>query len=139
MVFWAYFSKMVIYIFFYRFRVTFSLKMLLWRGIQGASKNPLRSLQLHGVLELWPPEVSILMENLRGGRPKIAISRNFWHFSNFDLFLKGDPGASKTPSGISQLAVVPEIWPPEVSISLENIREGQTKIAIFSVLGFQTL
>ena len=50
----------------------FSLKMLLWGGIQGASKNPLGSLQLHGVLELWPPEVSILMENLRDGRPKIA-------------------------------------------------------------------
>ena len=63
--------------------------MLLWRGIQGASKNPLGSLQLHGVLELWPPEVSILMENLKDGRPKIAISRNFWHFSNFDVFVKG--------------------------------------------------
>ena len=40
-------------------------------------------------------------------------------FSNFGIFfLKGNPGASKNPSGTSQIAVVPEIWPPEVSISL---------------------
>ena len=71
--------------------------MLLLRGIQGASKNLLWSLQLHGVLELWPPEVSILMENLRDNRPKIAISRDFWHFSNFDVFLKGEPRGIQKP------------------------------------------
>ena len=61
----------------------------------------------------------------------------FWHFSNFDVFLKGNPGqASKNPSGTSQIAMVPEIWPPEVSISLENTREGQTKTAIFSTAFF---
>ena len=74
--------------------------MLLWRGIQGASKNPLGSLQLHGVLEIWPPEVSILMENPRDGRPKIAISRDFWHFSNFDVFFEGKTqGHPKTQAG----------------------------------------
>ena len=71
--------------------------MLLWRGIQGASKNLLGSLQLHGVLEIWPPKVSILMENLRDGWPKIAISRDFWHFSNFDVFLKGEPRGIQKP------------------------------------------
>ena len=65
--------------------------------MQGASKNLLGSLQLHGVFELWPPEVSILMENLRDCRPKIAISRNFWHFSNFDVFLKGEPRGIQKP------------------------------------------
>ena len=45
-----------------------------------ASENPLGSLQLHGVLELWPPEVSILKENLRDGRPKNSISRDFCTF-----------------------------------------------------------
>ena len=40
-------------------RVTFSKKMLLWRGIQGASKNPLGSFQLHEVLEIWPFQVSV--------------------------------------------------------------------------------
>ena len=93
MVFWPILAKW----FYQGSGVTFSLKMLLWRGIQGASKNPLGSLQLHGVLELWPPEVSILMENLRGGRPKIAISRNCWHFSNFDVFLKGEPRGIQKP------------------------------------------
>ena len=77
--------------------------MLLWRGLQGASKNPLGSLQLHGVLGLWPPEVSILMENLRDCRPKNAISRDFRHFSNFDIFLKGEP------RGIQK----PQAWPPK--------------------------
>ena len=115
------------------------MKMLLWRGIQGASKNQLGSLQLLGVLELWPPEVSILMENLRDGPPKIAISRNFWHFSNFDVFLKEEPSGIQNPSGTFQLAVALEIWPPKVSISLENMREGRTKSAIFSTLGLQTL
>ncbi len=32
----------------------FKIKMHLWRGIQGASKTPLLSFQLHEVLELWP-------------------------------------------------------------------------------------
>ena len=73
--------------------------MLLWRGIQGASKNPPESLQLQLVLELWLPEVLILIENLRDGRPKIAISRDFWHFSNFDVFffLKGEPRGIQKP------------------------------------------
>ncbi len=48
-------------------------------------------------------------------------------------------GASKNPSGTSQIAVVLEIWPPEVLISLENMREGQTKIVIFSNLVFRLL
>ena len=60
-------------------------------------QNPLWSLQLHRVLELWLPEVSTLMENLRDGRPKIAISRDFWHFSNFDVFLKGVPRGIQKP------------------------------------------
>ena len=71
--------------------------MLLLRGIKGASKNPLWSLQPHRVLKLWPPEVSILMENLRDGRPKIGISRDFWHFSNFDVLLKGEPRGIQNP------------------------------------------
>ena len=79
------------------------------------------------------------MESSREGRPKIAISRDFWHFSNFNVFLKGETRSSKNPSGTSQIAVVPKKWPPEVSISLENMRESLTKIAIFSDLGFQTL
>ena len=48
-------------------------------------------------LEIWPPEVSILIENLRDGQPKIAISRDFWHFSNFDVFLKGEPRGIQKP------------------------------------------
>ena len=63
------------------------------RGIQKTTG----SLQLHGVLNLGPPEVSILMENLRDGRPKIAIYRDFWHFSNFDVFLKGEPRGIQKP------------------------------------------
>ena len=86
--------------FFYGSWVSFSLKMLLLRDIHGASKNPLGSLQLHGVLELWPPEVLILTQTLWDGRPKIAISRDFWHFFNFDVFLKGEPrGIQKTQAG----------------------------------------
>ena len=71
--------------------------MLLLRDIHGASKNPLGSLQLHGVLELWPPEVSILTQTLQDGRPKIAISRDFWHFFNLDIFLKGEPRGIQKP------------------------------------------
>ena len=37
------------------------------------------------------------MENLRVGRPKIAMSRDFWHFSNFDVFLKGEPRGIQRP------------------------------------------
>ena len=54
------------------------------------------------------------------------------------LLWRGIQGASKNPSGTSQTAVVLEIWPTEISISLANMREGQTKIEIFSILGFQT-
>ena len=50
-----------------------------------------------GLLELWPPEVSILMENLRNGRPKIAISRDLWLFSIFDVVLKGEPRGIQKP------------------------------------------
>ena len=46
---------------------------------------------------IFPPEVSILMENLRDSQPKIAISRDFWHFSNFDVFLNGEPGGIQKP------------------------------------------
>ena len=51
-------------------RVTFFKEMLLWRGIQGASKNPLRSFQLHEVLELWPRQVSVLNGKYMGGPTK---------------------------------------------------------------------
>ena len=62
-----------------------------------------------------------------GPTKKNAISRDFWHFSNFDVFLKGEQRGIQNLSGTSQLAVVPEIWPLEVSISLENMRDIQTK------------
>ena len=71
--------------------------MLFCRGTQGASKNPLGSFQLHGVLELWPPKVSSLLGNKRDGRTKNAISRDFWHFFNFDVFLKGEPRGTQKP------------------------------------------
>ena len=60
------------------------------RGIQKPTWEP----PTPWVLELWPPEVSILMENLRDGRP---ISRDIWHFSNFDVFLKGEPRGIQKP------------------------------------------
>ena len=68
-------------------RVTFSRKMLLWRGIQGASKSPLGASN-----SKWYPSYGCpLMENPRDGRPKIAIFHDFWQFSNFNVFLKGEP------------------------------------------------
>ena len=103
-----------------------------------ASKNPLGSFQLHGYSSYGRVKFQFSMKDAWEGRPKTAISCDFWHFSNFDVFLKGKFRGTKTPSGTSQTAVVPEIWPPEVSISLENIREGRTKIVIFSNSGFQT-
>ena len=59
--------------------------------------------------------------------PKKATSRDFGHFYNLDAFWKREPRGIQTPSGTSQIAVVLEIWLPEVLISLENMREGRTK------------
>ena len=67
------------------------------------------------------------------GKPKGRPTKNcnpaiFGTFPISMYFWRGNPGASKTPSGTSKKAVVPEICPPEVS--LENIREGRTRITI---------
>ena len=74
----------------------------------------------------------------RADQKNNTIFRNFWHFSNFDVSLKGEPRGMQKSKRTSQTAVVLEIWPPEVSISLEIMREVRTKTAIFSSLGFQT-
>ena len=61
-------------------------------GSKGHPK-PLGSFQLHEELEIWPPEAPILLENMD---QKNAISLDFWHFSNFDVFLKGEPKGIQT-------------------------------------------
>ena len=130
-----------VYIFFGGSRITFLLKMLLWRGIQGASKNPLGSLQIHVVLELWPPEVSILMKNLRDGWLKIAISRDFWHFSNFDVFLKREPRGIQKPKGgepPKQLSYL-RCGRRKFQFHWKTWGRAEKKITIFSNLGVQTL
>ncbi len=62
--------------------------MLLLRGIQGASKNPLPSFQLHEVLNLWLRQVSVFQWKVhkKADQKKPTISRDFGTFSNFDVF-----------------------------------------------------
>ena len=43
------------------------------------------------------PKFQFYTQNLQDGRPKIAISRDFWHFFNFDVFLKGEPREIQKP------------------------------------------
>ena len=108
-------------------RVTFSPKMLLLRVIKGASKKPLGSPQLHVVVELRPSQVSLFNgKSMEGPTKKTRFPAFFGTFPILMYFGRGNPGTSKNPSGTSQRAVVPEIWPSEVSISLENMRQGQT-------------
>ena len=54
---------------------------------EGPFPGPNGSLQLHLVLKIWPPEISIFMQNTREGPTKIAISRDFWLFFNTNVFL----------------------------------------------------
>ena len=75
--------------------------MLLWRGIQGASKNPLGSLQLHlhgGTRDMAAPSFSFQWKVHWRADLKNAISRDFCHCSKFDVFfLKGEPRGIQKP------------------------------------------
>ena len=65
----------------------FHWKCFYWEASKG---HPLGSLQLYGVLELWPSEVSILMENLRDGRPKKRDSPRFLALFHFWCIFEGE-------------------------------------------------
>ena len=139
-VFLAYFRKMVVYIYIFlevpgHFFTENAFMERHARGIQKPTWEPPTP---------WGTRVMAARSfNFNGkpeGRPtkKTQFPAIFGTFPILMYFWRGNPGASKNPGGTSQTAVVLEIWPPEVSISLENMREDR-KPAIFSTLGFQTL
>jgi hypothetical protein len=72
------------------------------------------------------------------GRPKIAISRDFWHFFILNVFLKREPRGIQKPKwdlpmspGSGDMAVQ--------SFNFDwNYEEGRPKTAIFSTLCFWT-
>ena len=90
--FQAHFWKNV-YIYFLGVPVTFSMKMLLWRGIQGASKNHFKTSNSTRYLRYGRVKFQFSMESIWEGQPK---KRDF-HFSNFDVFLKGEPRGIQKP------------------------------------------
>ena len=70
---------------------------------------------------------------------KNAISRNFWHFSSFDVFFeRGTQGHPKTQAGPPKQLWYLRYGRRKFKFHWKNMREGRTKIVIFSNLDFQT-
>ena len=139
-IFRAYFSKMVLYIFFRGPGSLFHWKCFYGEGSKGHPKTHLGASNSMGYSSYGRVKFHFLMKSVHGrADQKMRFPAIFGTFPILMYFWRGNSGASKNPSGTSQTAVVHEIWPPEVSFSLENMREGQTRITIFSNSGFQTL
>ena len=75
----------------------------------------------------------------RGDLKKNAISREFWHFSNFDVFLKGEPRGIQKPKWDLPTSTGTRDMAAGSFNFIEKHEGGANKIAIFSTLGFQAL
>ena len=128
MVFWAYFSKMVRYIFLGVPGHFFTENVFIERhprGIQKPTWEPPTP---------WGTRVMAARSFNFNGKPKERPTKNcdfprfLALFQILMYFWRGNLGASKNPSGTSQLTVVLEIRPPEVPFSLENIMKDRSKL-----------